>query len=103
MPDHIRRVLLVDATRLRQEGGCGDDWRVHTAYDLLHAALTQVTVTDARQGEHLGHFTLESGDLVIADAGLGTRRNIARARQQDAHVILRSNVQNVPLEDDQGQ
>jgi hypothetical protein len=103
VPDHIRRVLLVDATRLRQEGGCGDDWRVHTAYDLLHAALTQVTVTDARQGEHLGHFTLESGDLVIADAGLGTRRNIARARQQDAHVILRSNVQNVPLEDDQGQ
>src|ERR1700741_4746702 len=30
--DCRRRVLLIDATRLRQIGGTGDDWRVHLAY-----------------------------------------------------------------------
>ena len=30
-----RRIRLVDATRLAQVGGTGDDWRVHLAYDLL--------------------------------------------------------------------
>src|SRR5215207_3920168 len=29
-----RQVRLIDATRLRQPGGTGDDWRVHFAYNF---------------------------------------------------------------------
>ena len=29
------RILLIDATRLKQPGGSGDDWRVHLGYDVL--------------------------------------------------------------------
>src|SRR5579863_9472869 len=29
------RVLLIDATRIQEEGSDGQEWRVHTAYNLL--------------------------------------------------------------------
>ena len=31
----LGRIILVDATRLKQVGGTGDDWRVHSAYESL--------------------------------------------------------------------
>ena len=33
------RIVLIDATRLQEPGGCGDDWRVHLGYDLLAGRL----------------------------------------------------------------
>jgi len=27
----VPRILLIDATRLKQPGGTGDDWRVHVS------------------------------------------------------------------------
>ena len=39
-----RRVRLVDATRLAQVGGTGDDWRVPLAYDLLAGRMDEVVV-----------------------------------------------------------
>ncbi len=36
-PQHMRRVLLVDATVLGTPGGTGADWRVHTAYNFTCA------------------------------------------------------------------
>src|SRR2546426_4321303 len=33
------RVLLIDATRLREEGGCGDDWRGDKGYELQVGGL----------------------------------------------------------------
>ena len=29
------RILLIDAMRLKEPGGSGDDWRVHLGFDLL--------------------------------------------------------------------
>ena len=51
-----RRIRLVDATRLAQLGGTGDDWRVHLVYDLLAARMGQVVVTDQKGAEQLAHF-----------------------------------------------
>lgn len=99
LPQPLARMLLIDATRL----GTGDDWRLHTAYDLLTHSLAQATLTDHSQGEHLNHFTLAPGDLVIADGGYGYRRNIAAAQKQEAHVILRTHPNHLPLTDDHGQ
>src|SRR5438132_12199680 len=54
VPRPTGRLLLVDASCLRQPGGTGDDWRLHLAYDLMAGRLHQVGVTDRRGGEHLG-------------------------------------------------
>lgn len=93
-----RRVLLIDATVLGTPGGTGADWRVHTAYDFTAGHLQQVVVADRQSAEHLAHYALQSGDIVVADGGYGHRRNGAIARQQQADVVLRITYQNFPLE-----
>jgi hypothetical protein len=99
----LGRIILVDATRLKQVGGTGDDWRVHSAYDLRASRLIQVHVTDKHTAESLQHFQLQLFDLLIADRGYGYRKNIAYAYQQQAYVILRFVPSTCPLLDRYGQ
>lgn len=97
------QVLVIDATRLRQPGGTGDDWRLHTAYDLRAARLCQVTVTDRHVGESLLHYRLRPGDIVLTDNGYGYRRSIALVVKLQAHTVVRITPSSFPLEDKQGQ
>ena len=97
------RVLLVDATRLREPGGCGDDWRVHTAYDLRRGRLAEVTVTDRHEAESLRHFQLRAGDIVVADNGYGYRRSVATVRACQADGVFRITPCSFPLEDEHEQ
>jgi hypothetical protein len=103
IPSGLGRIILVDATRLKQRGGTGDDWRVHSAYDLRGSRLIQVYVTDKHTAESLQHFQLQRFDLLIADRGYGYRKNIAYAYQQQAYVILRFVPSTCPLLDRYGQ
>ncbi len=93
------RVLLVDATRIQEEGSDGQEWRVHTAYDLLTARFAEVTVTDKHGGESLLHYHLHPGDIVVADNGYGYRRSVAVAHGQHADVVLHITPDTFPLED----
>ena len=97
------RIILVDGTRLKQVGGTGDDWRVHSAYDVRASRLIQVHVTDKHTAESLQHFQLQRFDLLIADRGYGYRKNIAYAYQQQAYGILRFVPSTCPLLDRYGQ
>jgi len=93
------RIILVDATRIKEVGGTGDDWHVHSAYDLRASCLIQVHITDQHTAESLQHFHLQPFDLLIADRGYGYRKNIAYAYQQRAYVILRFAPSTCPLLD----
>ncbi len=97
------RLLLIDATRLKQPGGSGDDWRVHLGYELLSGRLVDVRVADRHICEGFDLFTLGSADIVIADRGYSRRRQLAYALQRGAQVVVRLEVQKVPLLDEQGQ
>jgi len=97
------RILLIDATRLKQPGGTGDDWRVHLGYELVSGRLVEVRVADRHTCEGFELFTLGPGDLVIADRGYSRRRQLAWALDQGAQVLVRLEVQKVPLLDEQGQ
>lgn len=98
-----KRILLVDATTLSHPGGSGDEWRVHTSYNLLAARLAHVTVGDRHSGEHLGHYQLHRDDIVLADNCYGYRRSVAMARSCNADVVLRINLSSFPLETERGQ
>jgi hypothetical protein len=98
-----RRLLLIDATRLRQIGGTGDDWRIHLAYDLLEGRMAQVRVTDRKAAEQLAHFELQTGDIAVGDSGYGYRKHLAYARQKQADVVLRVCLATFPLEQDDAQ
>src|SRR5215472_5420508 len=97
------RLLLVDASCLRQPGGTGDDWRLHLAYDLMAGRMHQVCVTDRRGGEHLARYRWQAGDVIVADRGYGYRRSVALAVRQQADVVLRIHPATFPLETDTGQ
>lgn len=98
-----RRLLLIDATRLRQIGGSGDDWRAHLAYDLYAGRMAQVRVTDRKGAEQLAHFELQPHDIVVGDSGYGYRKHVAYAREKQADVVLRVCLATFPLEEVDGQ
>ncbi len=97
------RVLLIDASTLKQIGGSGDDWRLHTAYDLIAGRLAQVVVTDRNQGEKLNHFELEIGDIVVSDGGYGYRNSVAEVKKKHADGVFRIHPNMFPLEDKFGE
>ena len=85
----VPRILLIDATRLKQPGGSGDDWRVHLGYELLGGRVVDVRVADRHTAEGLALFTFVPGDIVIADRGYSRRSQLAYAMRQDAQVVVR--------------
>lgn len=98
-----RRILLVDATRLAQLGGTGDDWRVHLVYDLCAARMGQLVVTDQKGAEQLAHFEPQPGDILVGDCGDGYRKNVAFARTKQADSVVRVYLPTFPLETTDGQ
>jgi len=98
LPAATGRIVLVDASTLRQPGGTGDDWRLHLAYDFTAGRLGQVRVTDRYGGESLAPFALQLGDIAVADNGYGYRASVAAAAGQQADVVLRITPATFPLE-----
>lgn len=99
----VPRIVLVDGTRLKEPGGCGDDWRLHLGYDLLAARVVQVKVSDRHTAEALSLFDWQAGDLVVADRGYCRRGQLLRVLQAGAQFVVRLAVHQVPLLDEQGE
>jgi Transposase DDE domain len=99
----VPRVLLIDATRLKEPGGSGDDWRVHLGYDLLGGRLVGVRVADRHTAEAFELFIIGPGDIVVADRGYSRCRQWAYVLTLGGEVVVRLAVQQVPLLDEQGE
>jgi hypothetical protein len=99
----VQRIVLIDATRLKEPGGSGDDWRVHLGYDLLAGRLLDVKVSDGHTAEGFTLFVVQAGDLLVADRGYCRRKQLAYVLQAGAQVVVRLAVHQVPLLDQHGQ
>jgi Transposase DDE domain len=99
----MQRVLLIDATRLKEPGGSGDDWRVHLGYDLLGGRLVGVHVADRHTAEAFELFLIGPGDIVVGDRGYSRCRQWAYVLKLGGEVVVRLAVQQVPLFDEQGE
>jgi hypothetical protein len=62
-----------------------------------------VHATQAKVGESLTHFAINAGDVVMADRGFANRRGLRHVIEHKADVVLRMNLTNLPLCDEQGQ
>ena len=102
-PGPVQRIVLVDATRLKEPGGSGDDWRVHLGYDLGAGRLLAVKVSDQHTAEGFTLLGLQAGDLVVADRGYCRRKQLAYVLQLGAQLVVRLAVWQVPLLDQGGQ
>lgn len=103
IPQADGNIILVDATRFGQVGGTGDDWRWHTAYNFTAGRLVHVTVTDQHGGEHLGHYRIQPGDIIVADSGYGYRRSVATVKKHQADLVGRVRPSTFPVETAGGQ
>ena len=92
-----KRFLVIDGSTVQAPGATGTDHRLHLCMDLVSLEFVEVLVTDAHSGETLKHFTLSSGDVVVADRGYAQPQGMSTAVQQGAELIVRLNPFSVVL------
>jgi hypothetical protein len=91
-------VRVIDASVVMAPGGVGVDWRVHAGLDLAALRLTSVEVTGPEGGETLRRHAFGAGEVVLADRGYAHREAVAGVLKAGAHLVVRGNWQNFPLE-----
>lgn len=96
-------ICLIDATSISCRGSDNTDRRIHLRMDLRTNRTTAIEISDRRGGESLERFTFRAGEIVIADRGYGTRKNIAHVDRSGAHFVIRIGWMNVPLEHPNGE
>jgi hypothetical protein len=102
VPAGAVRVRLVDASGVSEPGSTGTDWRLHLSFDLARGWIDGIEVTDAQGGETLVRWAVRQDDIFVVDRGYAHRRGIGHVISHYGRVVVRINVQNVPLEDEAG-
>ena len=96
------RLRVVDATSLSCPGAHGTTWRIHLSYDLT-GRVDDLTLTGAREGESLGRFDWQTGDIAIADRGYAKAKDLRKVVQAGADFMVRIGWNALRLVDAQGQ
>ena len=97
-----KRVRLVDGSSVCEPGATGSTWRLHYALNLHTLSCDEVHVTEADEGESLARFAIHAGDVMMADRGFANRRGLRHVVQHKADVVLRTSLNNLPLQDRRG-
>lgn len=95
--DGSLRLIVVDGSTVQERGATTTTYRLHLAIDLIDLALTQAVVTTNLVGEKLQHYTVQEGDVIIADRGYSRATTLLPVIEQGADVIVRYNPQNMVL------
>ena len=84
-----RRVRLVDGSSVCEPGATGSTWRLHYALNLNTLSCDEVHVTEATEGESLTRFSVQPGDVIMADRGFAKRPSLRHVVEHKADAILR--------------
>lgn len=91
------RVRLRDASVINGPGSTGTQWRLHMKLDVAQHCISGVEVTDAHGGETLARLPIEAGEILVADRGHAFASGIGAVLDQQAHLVVRINWQNLSL------
>jgi Transposase DDE domain len=97
------RFLIVDGSTVQGPGAKGTEYRLHIAMDLVRLHLVHVKVTDEHEGEHLGHYPLQNGDVVVMDRGYNRAQMWIDQADQGVSLVVRYNPHGLNLYDSEGQ
>lgn len=92
-----RRVRVVDATTVQEQGGAGTDWRVHYTLCLPDLSCDFFELTDAHGGETYRRIPVEPKDLLLADRGYSNAAGVSSVRDAQGDVLVRWNSFSFPL------
>ncbi len=91
------RVRIVDSTVINEPGSMGSDWRVHYCLQLPNLRCDTFTLTGTETGEGFQRYSIEEGDLLIADRGYCKRAGICHVLGNGGDVLVRFHSSNLPL------
>lgn len=97
-----RRILAVDGSVIREPGAITSTWRLHYSMEINTLGCREVQVTRGKVGESLTRFTVQKGDVILADRGFANRRGVNHVLDHGGDVLVRMNLASLPLEDTQG-
>ena len=93
----VQRILLVDATHLVEAGSTGEDWLLHSCYDLLTGQLAWVRVTDRHGGESLVPVPIRKGDVLVGDGAYSRAPQLIAVEEAQAFSLTRFSPQHLPV------
>jgi hypothetical protein len=91
------RVRVVDGTAITEPGSTGSDWRIHYSLQLPNLQCDTFTITGPETGEDFQRYSVQKGDLLIADRGYCKRPGIWHVLGQGGDVLVRFHSSNLPL------
>lgn len=97
-----RRILAADGSVVAEPGAITSTWRLHYTMDISTLRCCEVQVTSTKTGESLAQFTVQQGDVFIADRGFANRRGVNHVLDGGGDVLVRMNLSSLPLKDEQG-
>lgn len=96
------RILVADGSTVQSPGATGTQYRLHLVIDLVRLHLVQVVVTDEHTAESLTHYSLQDGDVVMADRGYNQVEMWMEVADRGVGLIVRYNPHGIPLYEAEG-
>lgn len=96
------RLRLFDTSTVSQPGSHKIDWRLHLGFDLSAGRMTDVQLTDGKQGESLTRWQFQPNEICLADRYSGVPRSLGVLFGAAAFFVIRIGWQNLPLQDREG-
>ena len=100
LPDTIGqkfRVRIVDGTAINEPGSTGSGWRIHYSLEMPSLRCDTFTITGPETGENFQRYSVEKGDLLVADRGYCKRAGICHVLDHGGGVLVRFHSSNLPL------
>lgn len=99
----LLRFVVVDGSTVQGPGADQTWYRLHIAVDLVKLHLIYVRVTDKHEGEHLDHYPLQEGDVVLMDRGYNQPGQLIKHLDRGLSVVLRYNPHGMNVYDSEGE
>ena len=93
-----RRIRVVDATTVEEQGGAGTNWRVHYTLCLPDLSCDFFELTDETGGETYRRIPVKPGDLLLADRGYSNAHGVRAVAEAGGDVLVRWNSFSFPLQ-----
>jgi hypothetical protein len=97
-----RRLLAADGSVVTEPGAIGATWRLHYTMDIRTLSCCEVQITPSKTGESLTQFSVQQGDVLIADRGFANRRSVNHVLDNGGDVLVRMNLSSLPLKNEDG-
>jgi hypothetical protein len=97
-----RRIRFIDGTHVQEQGSKSSSWRLHYSLQFPSLNCDEFKLTRPEVGESFEQFTVSPGDLLVGDRGFGRAKDVYHAVQSGGDVLVRINLTNLPLWDEQG-